>query len=252
MAFAKGYSELYNLFYQEKDYDRECDCIENIFSKFSKKPKTILDLGCGTGGHVFPLIKRGYQVTGIDKSEFMLNTARKKAKEKNLSIQFTKGDITKIKVEKKYDAIISMFAVVGYQTLNSNLEALFSMVNSCLDPGGLFIFDCWYGPAVLHQGPECRISEISLNDAERVIRLVEPYLDVINHLVHIKYKILLMKKNRLLKTIEETHDMRFFFPQEIKYYLERSEFKGIFFYPFPDLNRNLTVDDWNVLVVGKK
>ena len=131
MAFAKGYSELYNLFYQDKDYEKECDCIVKVFQQFKKKPKTVLDLGCGTGGHIFPMIKRGYQVTGIDKSEFMLDSARRKAKEKNLPVEFIEGDITKMKMKKKFDAIISMFAVVGYQTSNKDLEGMFSMVKSC-------------------------------------------------------------------------------------------------------------------------
>jgi hypothetical protein len=145
-----------------------------------------------------------------------------------------------------------MFAVVGYQTLNSELKALFSMVTSCLNPGGLFIFDCWNGSAVLHQGPECRVSELHLNKDERILRLVEPELDVLNHLVRIKYKILLIKNNSLVKTIEEIHNMRFFFPQEIKFYLENSDFDDTSFYPFPELNRPLSMDDWNVLVVGQK
>ena len=154
-------------------------------------------------------------------------------------------------MKKKFDAIISMFAVVGYQTSNKDLEGMFSMVKSCLNTGGLFIFDCWYGPAVLHQGPECRIGEIKLSENEKIIRLAEPDLDIPNHLVHIKYKILLIKQNNVAETIEETHDMRFFFPQEITYYLERLDFKGIFLYPFPDLNQRLTVNNWNVLVVGE-
>jgi len=57
------YAEYYDLIYQDKDYEKEYDFIEEIFQNFSSNPvKTIFDGGCGTGGHAIPLAKRGYQI----------------------------------------------------------------------------------------------------------------------------------------------------------------------------------------------
>ena len=76
------YAEYYDLIYQDKDYEKECDFLEEIFQAYQSKPvKSILELGCGTGGHAIPLAKRGYELTGLDTSSVMLKQAEKKSKE---------------------------------------------------------------------------------------------------------------------------------------------------------------------------
>ena len=55
-VFNRVYVDQYDLLYQEKNYESECDMIEEAFRRYSKIPvHTILDLGCGTGNHVIPL-----------------------------------------------------------------------------------------------------------------------------------------------------------------------------------------------------
>lgn len=66
----------------------ECDFIEKEISR--NKSLKIIDVGCGTGRHSIELAKRGYQVMGVDLSEFQLSAARKKAKSIKLEIDFQK------------------------------------------------------------------------------------------------------------------------------------------------------------------
>ena len=73
------YAHFYDTIYQDKNYKKECDFLEKLFKKFSrKKIQTILDLGCGTASHDILLAKRGYNVTGIDMSNEMLKIAKQK------------------------------------------------------------------------------------------------------------------------------------------------------------------------------
>jgi len=83
-VFQKDYAYAYDHLYHDKDYEKECDFIETIFQKFTSEVKTVLDLGCGTGGHALILSSRGYKVTGIDRSEDMLKIAKKRAHDENL------------------------------------------------------------------------------------------------------------------------------------------------------------------------
>ena len=62
-----------------------------IFSKHNIE--TVLDLTCGTGLQVFWLVKKGFKVIGSDINSKMLKFAKEKAKNKDLSIRFIKGDI---------------------------------------------------------------------------------------------------------------------------------------------------------------
>ena len=75
-SFDEKYARYYDLFNQGKDYNKECDFLEEIFKKFGDKIQTILDLGCGTGLHALELSKRRYTLTGLDLSEEMIKIAR--------------------------------------------------------------------------------------------------------------------------------------------------------------------------------
>ena len=66
----------YDALYADKPYTKECDFIEEAFKRYAvDRPKKILDIGCGTGGHALELARRGYNVTGIDASRIMIKAA---------------------------------------------------------------------------------------------------------------------------------------------------------------------------------
>jgi len=75
MSVFNKYSRYYNLLYRDKDYAGEADYVHELIRKYSPDAKSLLDLGCGTGRHAFPLAKKGYSVTGVDISEEMLAVA---------------------------------------------------------------------------------------------------------------------------------------------------------------------------------
>jgi len=249
-VFGKEYAFAYDYLYQDKNYEKECDFIERVFKKFSGGVKTILDLGCGTGGHATILDKRGYNVVGVDRSKEMLDIAKRKANEANLSIEFIDGDITNLNLQKKFDAVISMFAVMSYQSTNEAISSVCKTAKGHLGQEGLFLFDCWNGPAVLTQKPTARIKKVNLDEKEKIIRFTEPILNTLTHTVEIRFKALRLRGNNVISETKESHLMRFLFPQEIKYFLEVAGFKKIEFCPFLELEKPLTELDWNMAVIA--
>lgn len=248
----QSYSNYYDKLYQEKDYKKECDFLEEIFRKYSAIPtKSILDLGCGTGGHSLILAERGYQTTGVDLSERMLEIAKKKAKEKNQNIDFVQGNIKNINLGKKFDAVISMFAVVGYLTETKDIISALERAGRHLDKGGIFTFDCWFGPAVLVQNPEKR-EKIIKEDGETIKRTALPTLNLLNQTVEVDYEVSKIKEGQVIERINEKHKMRFFFPQEIKYFLKTAGFEVIKICPFMELDKEPGIQDWNISVIAKK
>ncbi|NIP32054.1 MAG: methyltransferase domain-containing protein, partial [Candidatus Dadabacteria bacterium] len=174
----REYSEFYDILYGDKNYSAECDFLEEIFLRFSKKPiKKILDIGCGTGGHALHLAQRRYDVTGIDRSEEMLKIAQEKASRENLSIKFKQADVRTFSLNDKFDAVIAMFAVMGYQKTNEDIEAAVRSVRKHLEPGNLFIFDVWFGPAVISEKPSERVKFLE-QGGEKIIRIAQPQLDL--------------------------------------------------------------------------
>jgi len=252
MAAFGAYAQFYDALYQDKDYAAECDFLEQIFTCYAQAPiRTILDLGCGTGGHALPLAQRGYEVTGIDRSERMLVAAQAKTSSMEHSNvpTFQRGDIRDLDLGQTFDAVIAMFAVISYQTTTKDLVAAFRTARRHLALGGLFVFDCWFGPAVLTQRPTDRYKVVE-GDGERIIRFASPTLDVLRHTVRVDYKVLRLKGNQVVDELDEAHPMRYLFPQETAYFLKTNGFKVVHMCPFMKLACPLTDREWNMTVVA--
>ncbi|RME57450.1 class I SAM-dependent methyltransferase, partial [Candidatus Parcubacteria bacterium] len=151
-----NYSEFYDVFYHGKDYEGEASFLETLWREKALPPTSVLDLGCGTGGHLFSLVEKGYQVVGVDLSATMLMEARHKLMECKKSVYLIQGDMRDIRLERTFDVVISMFAVMGYQRDNQDFLDALRTARAHLEISGWFIFDAWYGPAVLRILPETR------------------------------------------------------------------------------------------------
>jgi SAM-dependent methyltransferase len=238
-------AQYYDLIYKDKDYERETDFLETIFSRYGK-PKSVLEVGCGTGNYTKILSSRGYKVTGLDISESMLSVAKRKC-----DCDFVLGDVCDVSLNKKFDACIALFAVLGYIVENAKIAQALCNIRSHLKSNGLFVFDVWNGLAVMHTLPEERVKEIE-NGEVKIVRFAYPKLKASDHLCEVDYKFVINEKGLTQSsTREEKHIVRFFFPKEIEYYLEKSGMKVLKLCPFLDLNGKLTEDVWNMTVIAQ-
>jgi SAM-dependent methyltransferase len=185
--FGPSYAKIYDAIYGSKDYDGEVDLIERILSRQGfGGPRRLLDLGCGTGAHALRLAQRGHVVVGVDRSAEMLAQARAKPTGHNHATEFREADIRKLDLGQRFDAALMMFTVLGYQITDTDLMGALWTVRRHLEVGGLFIFDVWYGPAVLAGRPSER--QISIDDgAAQISRKTRASLDQSRHLCHITF-----------------------------------------------------------------
>lgn len=226
MEVFKDYAYYYNLFYGDKDYANEANQVKKLIGKFGgdKKISSILNMGCGTGRHDFELCKLGYRTSGIDISEGMIEIANRTKEKSYYNPDFKVADIRNYEPVKKYDAVISMFHVISYQNENEDVLKAFGTASKALDPGGLFIFDVWYGPGVLTDKPAVRVKQVEDSD-NILIRYANPIMHVDKNVVDVCYDVLIIdKKNFTVKEIKEVHNMRYFFAPEIELMLENSGF----------------------------
>lgn len=249
-AFGTVYADHYDQFYQSKDYNAECDFLAAVFGRYTPNGiQSILDLGCGTGGHVLRLAQRGYRVVGVDRSPEMLRVAQQKmTPSANLSVAWHLGDLRFLELSQTFDAVIMMFAVLGYQTDNADLAAALACVRRHLAPGGLFVADFWYGPAVLTQGPSDRVAEWSDRDT-RVLRLVRSQLDTLHQTVQVRYHVLRLRGQNVASETKEIHTMRYLFAQELAYFAAQAGLEVVCLVPMLDLDGIPGPDTWNVSAV---
>lgn len=251
--FSSSYAAAYDSLYLTKDYAAECDLIEEIFRSYAKAPIAgVLDLGCGTGNHALELARRGYEVTAVDQSPHMLVEAQKKLAASSIGdkVRFHQADIREFDLDREFDAIVVMFAVLGYQLQNDDVLRTLRTARKHIKRDGMLIFDVWYGPAVLHERPTQRIKTIKTDNGE-ILRASGGTLDVNRHVCTIDIKIWQLEGDRVLAHTEENHTQRYFFPLELSMVLENTGFDPIRLGAFPEFHRDPDESTWNVLQVAR-
>jgi SAM-dependent methyltransferase len=229
MSVFNEYARYYDLLYRDKDYAGEAEYVHGLIQSQLPGAKSILNLGCGSGRHDRCLAELGYEIIGVDLSEEMLSTAKEAARGIN-ALEYFQGDARTIQLDRQFDVVISLFHVMSYQVTNADLKASFATATVHLRPGGLFIFDCWYGPGVLSDRPTIRVKELE-DDIIKVIRIAEPLLHPNENVVDVNYRILIRdKSNSSIREIRETHRMRYFFMPEVDYFLNQAGMKPVFAY----------------------
>lgn len=251
MVFEK-YAQYYDLLYQDKDYISEAKYVDTLIKKYNKNTTTttLLDLGCGTGKHAELLTEYGYIVHGVDMSEQMLQKAIARA-QNNSNLQFTLSNIQEFNFIRTYDVVTALFHVMSYQTTDRLLKEALNNIYKHIKKGGLFIFDCWYGPAVLYQQPETRVKRFE-NEHIKVTKIAEGILRENENIVEINYDIFIEDKNdKSIKEFEEIHRMRYFFKQEIEKLITEAGFTYIDDFEFMT-NDTISKETWGSCFVVKK
>jgi len=226
MSVFSGYAKYYDLLYRDKDYTGEAEFISSLLAEYAPDAKSILELGCGTGGHAENLARQGMKVHGVDLSEEMLRLADDRLTRLPEGLVsrlcFEYGDIRSLDLAERFDVVLSLFHVISYQASNEDLLAAFSVAKKHLKPGGVFIFDCWYGPGVLNEQPEVRVKRIEGKDCS-VLRIAEPQMHPNDNIVDVNYQIILSDKDGLnSESLHEQHRMRYLFRPEIELLLNNA------------------------------
>ncbi len=251
--FGRDYADAYDAIYRAKDYEGEVDLIERILARHGLDgPRRLLDLGCGTGSHALPLARRGHAVVGIDRSPSMLARARAKASAAPLASPpvFHEGDIRELDLGRRFDAVLMMFTVLGYQLEDADLMATLATVRRHLDPGGLFIFDVWNGPAVLADRPGER--RVSVTDGPaRITRKTRVVLDVPRHLCRVSFDLQRIDAGGCAEEWQEEHVLRYYFPQELERALRQNRLDLLQLRGFPNDEAPADERAWNVIGVAR-
>jgi len=249
--FGSLYSYYYDLLYESKDYNKEVEYVDGLIKEHHAEAKKILDMGCGTGQHASIFCDKNYTVHGIDLSEDMIKVAETKRVGRENKLKFSHTNIQKLKLKEKFDVVTSLFHVMSYQNSNSELIRTFEVAMNHLKKGGLFIFDFWYGPAVLTDLPSTKVKRLE-NDLIQVTRIAEPTLYPQQNLVDVNYEIFI-KDRQTSEVINkmELHKMRYFFDTELELIVEDVGFTVKQKYKWIS-NMSPGFDSWNVVWVLKK
>lgn len=249
MNVFQKYAQYYDLLYSDKNYEQEAAYVDELIRRYNSSAFSILDFGCGTGKHAILFADKGYCVHGVDMSVDMIACAQQRSAKNNIA--FTCADICNVTLNKNFDVVISLFHVMSYQIINEDLDAVFARASEHLTSGGLFIFDVWYGPAVLTEKPSVRVKRVE-NDQIKVVRIAEPVLYAERNSVDVNFTVFFETKGtEKIETFSERHIMRYLFVPEVIALCRCHNFELVLSEEFVT-KKPLNCSTWGACFVGRK
>lgn len=115
--------------------------IAAILEKSGLREGHVLDLACGPGRHAVPLAQKGLFVTGVDRSPFLLEKARKYAAREGVGIEFIQDDMRSFSRHNSYDLALSLYSSFGYFDDHAENQKVLECTCKNLKKGGMLFMD---------------------------------------------------------------------------------------------------------------
>jgi SAM-dependent methyltransferase len=136
--FGPGYLALYDGYLAERT-EAEVDQLEQLLQL--RPPARILDLPCGQGRHAIELARRGYDVTGMDLSAYLLDVARARASRAGVAVRWLTGDMRQPIRGETFDVITNLYTSFGYFADDADDRAVLDAAAHMLEQGGRFVLE---------------------------------------------------------------------------------------------------------------
>ncbi|MCD8549426.1 MAG: class I SAM-dependent methyltransferase, partial [Shewanella xiamenensis] len=130
-------SGYYDLMCSDINYQQQSASIHRLHQFLGNNGKQHLDLACGTGPHVRHFIDLGYQCSGLDINQPMLDMAMRRCPEAQFNLQ----DMTAFYLEQPVDLITCFLYSIHYSADIERLKSCIASVHSALNDGGIFCFN---------------------------------------------------------------------------------------------------------------
>lgn len=131
-------ASLYDFLQREFPVEKLITFIFRYFDRKGFSPKSVLDIGCGTGSFVVELCKKGLKCSGLDASPEMISVAKKKSKDADFFV----GDMTVFSLKEKVDFVAAVSSPLYMGNFNKDQRlSCFKSVFMVLNKPGYFVFD---------------------------------------------------------------------------------------------------------------
>jgi SAM-dependent methyltransferase len=142
------WAETYSFMFPDSSFASAREQVSQLIGLSGIEGGRLLDMGCGPGRYAVPFAKRGFSVTGVDITPFLIEKARDYAGAEGVEVELVEQDMRHFVRPETFDLALSMLTSFGYfDDEQENLDVLKNIYAS-LKPGGAFIFDT-YGKEII-------------------------------------------------------------------------------------------------------
>ncbi len=139
---------LYDVIYSFKDYGAEAERLRALIRQHQRSTgRRLLDVGCGTGGHL-ALLSRDFDSQGVDLNDELLAIARTKCPD----VTFHRGDMLDFHLGRQFDVVLCLFSAIGYVRTAARLRQTIANLARHVCPGGVLIVEPWLLPESIKPG----------------------------------------------------------------------------------------------------
>ncbi|MFE5793567.1 class I SAM-dependent methyltransferase [Streptomyces sp. NPDC056503] len=137
-------AELYDLVHQGrgKDYEAEAASIVAVVREWHPGAGSLLDVACGTGGHLRHFEKCFGDVEGVDRSPDMLAYAARRVP----GVRLHPGDMRTFRLGRTFSAVTCLFSSIGHMRTTEELAETLACFAAHVEPGGVVVVDPWWFP----------------------------------------------------------------------------------------------------------
>lgn len=210
--------DLYPFMFPDSRFASAREDADKVLALARPKGKAVLDLCCGPGRFSVPLAKRGFRVTGVDRTKYLLDKARARARATRVRVEWVRQDMRDFVRPESFDLALSMFTSFGYfDDKREDLKVLGNIFAS-LRPGGALLMELggkeWlariFAPTTSHSLPDGSL-------------LVERHA-IFDDWTRIRNEWILIRRGRA-KTFRFHHTL--YSGQELRDRMERAGFGGV-------------------------
>lgn len=224
MNFYKGLpAELYDTFFSDVD-DQELDFYAQHIVACSQPA---LEVGCGTGRILLPLLERGLSVEGVDASPDMLGLCRAKAEKKNLAPVLYEQYIQDLYISKKYGCIFSPLGTFQQIENREDAQRALQKMYEHLLPNGrllIYLYLPWYDAPTFGEWHQ---HDPVIADDKTIIVYGKSIHDPIEQLVYSRYRYEVWQSGSCITQQEKEQTIRWYSHYEFQFMLERAGFSDI-------------------------
>jgi SAM-dependent methyltransferase len=169
---------VYDAIYAAKDYAGEAKRLHELIQRTNRNPAaTLLDVACGTGGHI-AFLRQHFAVVGVDLSAEMLDVARRRYPD----VQFHQADMTTFDLGRQFGAVVCLFSSIGYVKTVSRLRQTIQNLAHHALPGGVVVVEPWFTPETWHVGylvaqfvdrPDLKVARLSRSEIDGNVSIMD-------------------------------------------------------------------------------
>jgi SAM-dependent methyltransferase len=130
---------LYDRLYAFKDYETAGDRLHRLVQARRPGARRLLDVACGTGRHM-EVLRRHYEVEGVDLNPALLDIARERLGD----VPLHEADMTDFDLARRFDVVACLFSSIAYVRTVERMRLAIAAMARHLAPGGLLLVEPWF------------------------------------------------------------------------------------------------------------